>query len=835
MHVQAICAWANDDLPVMITIQGEVKTEQEEDGDEVVVVVRPRVKITTNEAKKKEIYLVATLKGRDAASNTEKALYMDRRVFSIPKGAEGLTLNATSGSHDFDLTLDSKYTNAVATLELVALEKKPNGTTGSTYSNVAVANVIRDVGLTDPSAWSTEKPQAQDGRVITPKTQYRYRDKVTAYSGQETLAGYTKEGSESLGTSYTRWDKGTGTNTVRRYDQYKEVVTAENVKAYKSACKICSCGKWAEETKSGKCSYCGTNTITNRKLKVFSSQKLSGTKQSGSGNGGGAYRYGKTITEGQSYSGIGYVYMITYGHDNIQRLSTFTSKNAKGYLFLWQDDNGATQDFYRLKTEKIRNKFYKYNNWSEWSDSAVNASATRQVEQRTVYSYQDKIQPPALETDLTENASEVKTFSGNLDVDEDLDGKKGTVMVYQANNTDPNKYQMQYTGQITFETDLDNEEIGKNHYAFSFIPKDNPSVSTGNFIVSIGVEGTTGLVRVGVVESPKEDHTVTLFYQDKDAEQEGNKHIILSTQTVKDGEDVDLSGINVPDRPGFYFAGWNQRTTNIRENCEIEAIYLPTQNAVAFVDWVNQTIDLRTAVTGTKLTLPVIDSDEEESPYTFRGWKKEDGTLIEGDEVTVEGNMIITADYEPSLFTVRFIGLDGSVVKSQEVEYHKSATPPAYTVPGGAGVFVGWSTDVNWWNVEEDVDVRPIVVYDEQALVPTSRIVTDENTEKRSVILETAEENADIFYTTDGTEPTAELIQEYLQTDPADYRGSIQKYTAPITLPDEEEPPAGDTEEEENDGVDIIAVSYVAGKDVSSECFEFLAKEPPEEDVDISE
>ncbi len=826
MHVQAVCEWENADLPVVITIQGEVRTEQDEDGD---VVVRPQVKLTTNEARKKEIYLIATLKGQDEESGTEKALYMDRRVFSIPKGEVGLVLNAGSGSHDFDLPLEAEYTNAVAKLELVALEKKPNGTTGSTYSNVAEANVIRDVGFTEPSEWSTERPEEQEGRVIRSKTQYRYRDKVTAYSGQESLAGYTKEGSESLGTSYSSWSKGTGTNIVRVYDQYKEVVTAENRNAYKSFCKICSCGKWAAETKSGKCSYCGTNTITNRKLKVFSSQKLSGTKESGTGNGGGAFRYGKTVTVNQSYSGIGYVYMITYGHDTIQTLNTFTSKNAKGYLFLWQDDNGATQQVYRLKTEKIRNKFYKYTDWTGWADAAVNATATRQVETRTVYQYQDKIQPPPLETALASDENGVKTFSGNLDVEDDLAGKKGTVMVYQANNTDPNKYQMQYTGQITFTTDPDDEEIGKNHYEFGFIPKDPPSRSTGNFIVSIGVEGTTGLVTVGVIESPKDPHTVTLYYQEKDTEQGGNKQTVIATQTVKDGEDVDLSGVEVPERAGYYFAGWNHRTTNIREDCEIEAVYLPTQNAVAFVDWINQTIDLRTAVTGEEINLPVIDT-EEESPYAFRGWKKEDGSLIEGDTVTVEGNMVITADYEPATFTVRFIGLDGSVVDEQQVEYHKSAEPPAYDLSGETSYFAGWSTDVNWWEVEEDVDVRPIIVHDEQAIAPVADIVTDEETGARSVVLETEETGADIYYTTDGTEPTAELIQEYLQTDPELYRGSILKYTGPIMFP--EDGTAGEESEEAAIGIiDVCAATYIAGKDISQECAVAFEKEPDPDEV----
>ena len=833
MHVQAVCAWDNPDLPVVVEITGAVKPSLDEDGD---IVFKPPVKITTNEERKTEIYLIATLKGTDEESGAEKALYMDRRVFSVPKGETGLVLNASGDAHDFDLPIEPQYADAVSKLELVALEKKQNGTTGSTYSNVAECSITRDFGFTKPSTWSTTKPEEKEGRIITSKTQYSYRDKEYVYSGQETYAGYTKEGSESLGTSYTDWYMGSGSNDVKRYDQYKEVITAENKAAYKSFCKICSCGKWAWNTKSGKCSYCGTNTITNRKLKVFSSQKLSGTKESGTGNGGGAYRYGKTVTYGQTYSGIGYVYRITYGHDNIQILNSFTSKNAKGYLFLWQDDNGESQPYYRLKTEKIRNKFYRYKEWSNethldpdsekaWSDTQIQATSTRQVRTRTVYQYQDKIDAPELITDMQ---GEVRTVEGNLKVDENLDGKKGTVMVYQANNTDPNKYQMQYTGQITFRTDEENPDIGKNAYSFSFIPKDEPDKSTGNYVVSIGVEGMTGLVTVGIIEAPKEKHTVKVFYQENDSAQGGTKQVVVSEQEVEDGGDVDMNEIEIPERNGYYFAGLDKRTTNITEDCSIELVYLPVQNAVVFVDWINQTIDLRTAVTGEEIILPVIDSDEE-SPYKFRGWKKEDGSSITGETVTVEGNMVITADYEPSTFNVRFIGVDGDVIDTQNVEYHQSANPPEYSVPEGTGVFAGWSTDVNWWNVEEDVDVRPIIVHDEQALAPAEDIIVDEETGERRLILETEEEGADIYYTTDGTVPTEEMIQEYLQTSPAEYSGSILKYTEPITFPSEES--GGQEPESALTEMNINAVTYVEGKDVSEGCNVTFEKEPDLDEV----
>ena len=55
---------------------------------------------------------------------------------------------------------------------------------------------------------------------------------------------------------------------------------------------------------------------------------------------------------------------------------------------------------------------------------------------------------------------------------------------------------------------------------------------------------------------------------------------------------------------------------------------------------------MRSVKTGDKVELPGAIEDTE--GYTFTGWKLEDGTVIaagSGEEITVRGNMVITAQF----------------------------------------------------------------------------------------------------------------------------------------------------------------------------------------------
>ena len=63
-------------------------------------------------------------------------------------------------------------------------------------------------------------------------------------------------------------------------------------------------------------------------------------------------------------------------------------------------------------------------------------------------------------------------------------------------------------------------------------------------------------------------------------------------------------------------------------------------------------------------------------------------------------NLTVKAQYEVITFTVKFVDIDGTVLKTEEVEYGKDATAPSIDEKPGH-TFTGWDKD--YTNVKEDL------------------------------------------------------------------------------------------------------------------------------------
>lgn len=728
MSLQAVVKWKEADLPVSLTIKSANLSEDK-------MSIEPVIDIATNDTKEFSFYLIAALKAEKDGS--EKTVYVDRKIVTKKEGIKGLSIGAEDSGDSFKLKVTGVTLSNVKKLEIMAVKCNDDNTTGGAYSKIASFDVNYDAEWSEPSEWSEIKPEESHNKMILSKIQYQGRNLETVYSAEASLGGEKPLRTEYYNASTGKWTaaespvygswraSAPSTSNQKSSDgTYRTIVTSDSKDVYRSYAYYCDCKKVCWKTSGGVCKYCGGKT--KNLLMVYSANSIEDTKYNHDSDG--SYTFPSATIDMTTARKLGQRYCITYKGSQV---TSFTSKAVTSRIYLWNKSKGKV---YRTKTVKARNVFTKYGDWSEWKDTELKAD---EIKTRTLYSYRE------LKTSGTEPEveGEIGFFEGKLDVTEDLKGKVATVMIYQANNFDPNRYQMQYVDQIT---------IGEgNTYSFSYIPMDELDIDSGNYVVSLGVEGSTGLVTVGIIEAPKREYEVSLYYENE----KGEKVSIGEPQRVKEHGDADMTGITAPDRKGYYFIGWDQRTTDITSDCEIKAIYVPLQNAVVFVDWVRQIVDMQRALTGEKITVP--GSGEEMPGYTFKGWKLQDGTVVEADsEMTVTGDMIVTAEYDVQTYTVKFMGADGSVLDTQNVTYGESANPPETVAVESGKVFLGWSDEHAWWNVSEDMEVKPIIAYDRTAATPEAVIDKIDDYLDSDLELK-AEDGAKIYYTTDGTDPQA--------------------------------------------------------------------------------
>ena len=136
-----------------------------------------------------------------------------------------------------------------------------------------------------------------------------------------------------------------------------------------------------------------------------------------------------------------------------------------------------------------------------------------------------------------------------------------------------------------------------------------------------------------------------------------------------------------PTREGYTFTGWDTDFTNVQSNLTVTAQYTINTYTVTFKDWDGTVLKTQTVNYGGSATAPTVPG---RVGYTFTGWDR--------SFTNVTSNLIVTAQYTINTYTVTFKDWDGTVLKTQTVNYGAAATAP--TVPGREGyTFIGWDRD----------------------------------------------------------------------------------------------------------------------------------------------
>lgn len=179
-----------------------------------------------------------------------------------------------------------------------------------------------------------------------------------------------------------------------------------------------------------------------------------------------------------------------------------------------------------------------------------------------------------------------------------------------------------------------------------------------------------------------ETYTVTFYGEDGVT--------VLYRETVNKG--ASATAPEAPELADKLFSGWSAEFSSVTSDLSVVAQYT-TAYTVTFLGKDGETLKTEKVKAGESATAPTAPTFEE---YRFIGWDKA------FDSVTA--NMTVTAQYEQlTLYTVTFLGRDGTVLSTQRVEAGTSATAPA--APSIEGFrFTGWDKD--FANVQENLTVN---------------------------------------------------------------------------------------------------------------------------------
>ena len=185
---------------------------------------------------------------------------------------------------------------------------------------------------------------------------------------------------------------------------------------------------------------------------------------------------------------------------------------------------------------------------------------------------------------------------------------------------------------------------------------------------------------VTVAAAQPEMHTVT--FKDWDG-------TVLKTQEVQHGGDAEAPAD--PTRVGYTFTGWDKAFTNITADLVVTAQYEINTYTVTFKDWDGTVLKTQEVQHGGDAEAP---ADPTRVGYTFTGWDKA--------FTNITADLVVTAQYEINTYTVTFKDWNGTVLKTQEVQYGGDAEAPADPTRVGY-TFTGW--DKAFTNITADLVV----------------------------------------------------------------------------------------------------------------------------------
>lgn len=321
-------------------------------------------------------------------------------------------------------------------------------TTSSTENSKAgweLYDTIEGAGAFGPwSDWSTSQVSGGGNREVESQTRYRYRDKETNTDTASTLSGW-----ELYDTSYTLGDFGSwsswSTSPVTANDsrkvekktqyRYRDISTTTSSKSSLDGWELydtsVSYGNWS--------AWSTTPVSESRSLEVEMQEVEIGSHyylgHYCTGNVPGAQWQTSKYNDGPSATFNNNCVFHELGWFN--GLGSFEKRDGGGYIYYpggskyicsnscwtWYiyEEDPIYECQYRSRSVNYTYYYRKTGSWSSWSDAAVSASSTKDVEKRTVYRYCDRAQIPTYHFwrwgDWTDWSTDASSSSDNRQVE----------------------------------------------------------------------------------------------------------------------------------------------------------------------------------------------------------------------------------------------------------------------------------------------------------------------------------------------------------------------------------------------------------------------------------
>lgn len=276
----------------------------------------------------------------------------------------------------------------------------------------------------------------------------------------------------------------------------------------------------------------------------------------------------------------------------------------------------------------------------------------------------------------------------------------------------------------------------KNQYEVKFIGYNNEIIKTMKisekddlkYPIAPEVEGYVFIKWDKDIKNVVDNTVITAIYEIKQFKVKFYNELdeVISEQTVKYGE--SCTAPNSPNKEGNEFIGWDKDFSVIKSDLDIKPMFEKHSFIVKFYNEDGTVIKTETVNFGESATQP---ANLIKEGHNFVGWDQ--------DISCVKSNLNVKPMFEPKSFTVKFYDINGNVIKTEIVNYGKSAV--GVTLGNKEGYnFIGW--DQEFSNVKSDLDIKPIYelktfivnFYDDEGnIIKTETVNYGENAEGASV------------------------------------------------------------------------------------------------------